>query len=489
MRSAVAGAAVLVAVAALAACYDNPTAPMRPRPLAPLMSVSGPMGAFSIPVPPLNDVVKHGAVADTSTGIYLPDNSTAVITVSGDITLALNSGYSSSGGAGSGADTSAVGKVAPPTGLVRNGVATHELMVTYHLSGQSFTPSLTPDSTDSTKYSFTYRTTQGGEILVGRSQLQGQQICAINPNPNIPSRCITPDGDVASYDVPSYKMIGVQTLSVERLDDDVTLTAVSSMGAKGRSVTFTAIPAAPGGGVWSWAWTPDSTPGQTVACSSAVNPCVTNVYEAGKMDVTYYVSSVGLARHATAHVTVVDCPIGDSLADQPAIRQALISALAASNPDSAAGSGFRHEEGGNIWRLPNGRYTTTRFADASPTECHVQPDISPVPPVLGASRVSLFHTHPALTGEDVYGCENDPNGIALAQVPGDGKPVPTAAPNSNGGGSNADWQIAGEQFDTYVINKDRNVYKLSVDNQPNPFDSNPDKWHIRTDTGCWQAIP
>ena len=155
MRNAIGATAVLVAVTILSACYDNPTAPMRPRPPAPLMSVSGPIGTHPITVPPLNDIATHGAVRDEDTGLYLPDNSTSIIRVTGTITLALNSGYFPGGNATGDSQHPIAGQVVPPTGTIRNGVQKQELMVTYHLKGETFTPSLTPDPSDSTVYSFT----------------------------------------------------------------------------------------------------------------------------------------------------------------------------------------------------------------------------------------------------------------------------------------------------------------------------------------------
>ncbi len=139
---------------------------------------------------------------------------------------------------------------------------------------------------------------------------------------------------VQSYDVPSYKMSGVQTISANRLDDDVTLTAVVSTGAKGRSVTFTATPVTAGGGVMGWTWTPDSTASRTVACSGSQNPCITSVYESGTMDVAYYLPSLSLIRHAKKHVSAVDCATGDSVLDNPIFRLGLKQRWDSTHTDS-----------------------------------------------------------------------------------------------------------------------------------------------------------
>jgi hypothetical protein len=54
------------------------------------------------------------------------------------------------------------------------------------------------------------------------------------------------------------------------------------------------------------------------------------------MDVTYVVSAhdtiSAMTRHAKAHVSSVDCAVNDSVADDPTVRKALLSALIASNP-------------------------------------------------------------------------------------------------------------------------------------------------------------
>jgi hypothetical protein len=485
MRSVVVGIATFIAVAALSACYDNPTSPMRPRPPVPLRSVSGPIGTHSITIPPLNDLDHLGAVTEENTGIFLPDNSTTVITVTGTVTLHTYSGYAIGPHAGGGSDVSISGQVVPPTGTIRNGVATQELMVKYHLEGQSFTPSLTPDSANPANYSFTYRAAAGGKLLVGRSGVRGAQICVTNSYPpNLPPSCITPSGSIWQYDVPAYTMSGAQTISATRLDDDVTLTAVNSTGAKGRLVTFTATSPMPGGGVWSWVWTPDSTPGQTVACSSAVNPCVINVYESGTMDVTFYVTSIGLVRHAKAHAYAVDCPTGDSLGylDTPTMRSGMASLWSASdpaNPDSSA----RRERGGVLYRVPGADSLIFKpFPDLYATPCsnHVIPDNS----VPQSWIVAFVHTHPFHHGNVLptsdSTCTKDPTLVYAYDA------------LKYGGPSLDDWRVQqtsnqvpdGPGLVTfhsvpfYVIDADR-IYRGDATRQPSEYTKAP-KWKRNT---------
>ncbi len=75
-------------------CVDMPTAPFRLRPLAPSrsMSVAGPLGTFTIPMGP-DTPANNLALPTTPTGIFLPDNSTVLITVSGTVQLSRKPGY------------------------------------------------------------------------------------------------------------------------------------------------------------------------------------------------------------------------------------------------------------------------------------------------------------------------------------------------------------------------------------------------------------
>jgi hypothetical protein len=273
-------------------------------------------------------------------------------------------------------------------------------MVSYHLSGQSFTPSLTPDSAGASTYTFTYHAGVGGELLVSRTGVQGDQACVTYPWPDLPPNCTTPGDNVFQYHVPAYKMSGHQTISVTRLEDDVTLTAVASTGAKGRSVTFTAVPATPGGGVVAWTWTPDSGSAQTVACSGSENPCITAVYESGTMDVEYYVQSVDLYRHAKAHVTAVECATGDRILDDPNARRALKVLY-----DSSGVAGpyaQRRELAGGFYRDPNSDTTFfVPFADSLSTPCTFKlPSPFPTQPSI-TWLAAILHVHPSDTMEVV----------------------------------------------------------------------------------------
>ena len=97
----------------------------------------------------------------------------------------------------------------------------------------------------------------------------------------------------------------------------------------------------------------------------------------------------------------------------------------------------------------------------------------------------VFHTHPSLTGEPVYGC------LGGAQVLNDGKPVPLARPNENGGGSTRDWENTdhGGGYPIYAYTKDGVVYRLDPNTPPAARAQNPHKWNLPRETGCPTSRP
>jgi hypothetical protein len=158
--------------------------------------------------------------------------------------------------------------------------------------------------------------------------------------------------------------------------------------------------------------------------------------------------------------TPLQCvPTGDPILDEPGIVSDFVSALNASNPNATPGTGVKHESGGGIFQRADGTYYTVPAVDPGATECHFDPlKISQTPPAGETGMlVGIYHTHPSALGEDVYGCTG--KGVKQAQTKGDGLPVPTAAPDTNGGGSDADWDGT-FGFASYTINKDGSIWKL-----------------------------
>lgn len=112
--------------------------------------------------------------------------------------------------------------------------------------------------------------------------------------------------------MPSYVMSGTQTITVERLDDDLTLRAVEPFGVRGRVVTFTPVPQDTlGSGMpWHWIWTPDATGvPDSLKCTYGANPCTAVINESGTMQVEYKFDNIGTLRKAQAHVEASLPPI------------------------------------------------------------------------------------------------------------------------------------------------------------------------------------
>lgn len=190
-------------------------------------------------------------------------------------------------------------------------------------------------------------------------------------------------------------------------------------------------------------------------------------------------------------------PSGEPMLDSGAVKDSMIASLTRSNPNAAPGSGQRRERGGIIWELPNnGGYLAAeemRPQYATATECGYGLNAAGLTaPVAGALARAYWHTHPHSTNADVYGCQSSPGQPQLAQTPGDGKIVPRATPDLNGGGSDGDWNAATNTgYPVFAINKDGRIYKMMPNTAVHQRSSNPNKWEWKNPqpAGCLPRIP
>jgi hypothetical protein len=223
--------------------------------------------------------------------------------------------------------------------------------------------------------------------------------------------------------------------------------------------------------------------------------CSPFLHKAGRMVVKGFVGGWEQTSTVTIQclVTPADSMLNDSTSDF-SLRETLLDALTKSNPDSAAGvgataehRGFRHEEGGRIYRWhtgPNvGKYFFSPVDDPNATECHVDTRYGEENETyLGASVVGYYHVHPVTPPDSLYGClPNSDTGEHYSQYPGDGlKPYYAPASDSakenygTGGGSLSDWLHAlspSPGHNEYIIYKDGTVYRLgpgqSIENNSN----------------------
>jgi len=215
--------------------------------------------------------------------------------------------------------------------------------------------------------------------------------------------------------------------------------------------------------------------------------CRPSLHRAGRMTVKAFAGGW----EQTSSVTV-QCPVaGDSALNDTigdfAVRSALLKALDSSNVDSSVHAGFapgsnkgyRREQGGTIWRLPDNSYVPVFDLDTGATQCHFRPNAanSPGP---GAEPYAVFHTHPSDSGTVVYGCSKDPKTNLLPQqYPGGPGPKATANPEGNGGGSVNDWNYANNQMvRVYVISKRTRVSRLDP-GHPGGDSTNTNRWFAK----------
>lgn len=419
------GSQLVVTLAFLAwGCTEAPTAPLHVStrvPSSPVRDVYGPGPSAPIPVPDTS----NEPVTRAPTGIHLPDSSIVVIHVVGVLSLRVQSGYGPLNDRTlTGADTGFAGAQAPPTGI--NGGTAFRVAVIYGTSGYS--PSLTVDpSVGGGARTDTLWIATGEDLLVSRSSVSSMMSCVRTVPGETP--CGTPAGPVAQYTVASYAVSGSQSVYVERLDDRVSLSAASSTGGKGRTVTFTPhIPAVDGSVGWgSWSWVPDGGARQDVACDPA-RPCAKVVNESGTMTLTLRFNAHGhipvVDRHASVHVSAVDCPQGDTTLDDGHFRSVLKLVYDSSGADSKP-YGQRRELAGGYYRDPVNDTTTYLPYTAPSTPCTFQVPVPyPASPPIPWLR-AIPHAHPTDTVEVV-----PPGACPLALLGGETRPGPSPSDDS-----------------------------------------------------------
>lgn len=239
----------------------------------------------------------------------------------------------------------------------------------------------------------------------------------------------------------------------------LTLTPSRSSVAAGDSVTFTpaGTPAGAPVEVLSWSWQPDS--GAVVTVCGTNPTCTMAVPRGGTMKVSARVQGVTVA--ATAPVTVVPCPTGEPLLDQPKVREGLRAAWDSSNagdPDRSKrierAVYFYDSAGTVVYRVVPSLTTDTLCSNGPP-------EPSPPPGRLIADA----HVHPFKLNESL---------------------PPACLPNQPmvsgyyakgfGGPSAADWARAsgGHQPPVPVLIVDRdNLYRAN----PMPTDSAHFEWY------------
>lgn len=177
--------------------------------------------------------------------------------------------------------------------------------------------------------------------------------------------------------------------------------------------------------------------------------------------------------------SVVCPPTGDSVLDEEAVREQLLDFLAQSRPDPNSPVG-KKEFGGYIYRRDDGSHFLTLANAVTATDCgFTLPEGSP-PAIPGATYAGkTWHTHPSRDEERLFQCS--------WAKPGD--IIEADRDPRHGGGSPKDWEAAdnsGSQF--YVINLDKNVYRLDPDTPVNERGANPNQWRFTTEDWLGECL-
>lgn len=377
---------------------------------APLTSLGGPIGSQLFPVKPYNEDWDNPGTPFQDTLVWggMPVNATLRVTVSGTVTLGAPPTLS---GNVMTKNTTYTGQSIGPTGITGT-YSTYgvPLQVTAGITSPAYALSIDSATGDGSIILRTGPSTSA--LLLHRNGIAGEWQC-MSPQalPGETRQATCDDGSMTlAYTHPGYYRTSQQTVSVERLEDDVTLTANPQSVYAGDSVSFVANPLSSlgSGGAMGWTWSADSGSAQTqVTCPSSAAQCRAGIRESGIMTVHwyFYTSPDGDASHksryASAHVTVeLQCPPVDSIMDSVSVRDSVASAWQRSNYAPGSDQTTRWEQGGWIIRGSDGRYSVLDFAFPA-QNCGLNPPPGTQPP---PGAVAWFHTHPWTFDEKATTC-------------------------------------------------------------------------------------
>jgi hypothetical protein len=387
----------------LAACRDQFTEPGRVIHPSGAPRRTQTLGTAPIPVPP-NNTAGGGTVPTFSTGISVPVNGRFVVTVSGNITVGDNPNPCNATGSLQG--------TYGPNGF-NDGAA--ELLVGVSLihsmgqAGISFTPGYGGLNGPTTIRSDTIRAVYGGVIWAGRGGIAGATNCG---------------SPTDTYGL--YSLSGSQTVSVDLIDmfvPHLTLTASKLRGGVGDTITYTAgnnDPVYSSFTITQWRWVADSgfTPPAGTVEKLSVGQCGTSSVCRHTPLVPGTMWVIGTANgqpdSASVHVAIVPCPLGDSVMDDPHVRQLL-------NLYQQQSESAHVEYGGYIYFDKIAQAYVVNYQPLpppnAPTECHFSLQIPP--PFQDSIYIAVrsWHTHPTQPGRRFSNCPDRAPGSEAGRGP------------------------------------------------------------------------
>ena len=271
---------------------------------------------------------------------------------------------------------------------------------------------------------------------------------------------------VACGSSPAYLLSGQQQVQVDFMTVHVTASKTSIQANE--PVTFTATPinfTPSDPGYIYWEYHRDDAPGVPIAVESCFGQptCTFGPPARGKMLALMLVSGGGVPGYSP-RISIIKCPTGDALLDNPRFRDSLLVALQMSRADSVPFSS-RREVGGHLYTDPDGTLQI-KFSYKDSTPC-ANTTLFP------GSAIAVFHTHPFSPREGTVPADTVP--FICFNAAG------SYEDEKYGGPSSLDWQgsvAIGKPM--YVIDKKR-VYKT------NPSVADPTKWADSSKVWDWNT--
>lgn len=175
-------------------------------------------------------------------------------------------------------------------------------------------------------------------------------------------------------------------------------------------------------------------------------------------------------------------PTGDQALEDAGVRQALLDALAASNPSDPDPAQSK-EQGGIIWRMPDGTFVAEPVVDPNATGCSYKAANGTFTPPPGAVPYADYHAHPnsknRLQTHASYPSQLQPNETGFSD------------PDFNGGAGKNDWNGATQSgYPTYVISVSGTVSRLDpgVDATQQPNNHNRWTWDKTGLSKCFKSM-
>jgi hypothetical protein len=164
--------------------------------------------------------------------------------------------------------------------------------------------------------------------------------------------------------------------------------------------------------------------------------------------------------------------------DSQAAKDTLLAELVRSRPNGYSDPLGKKERGGYVYKRDDGTVFLLPTVTGLETDCgYIVPAGAP-PTITGARPIGVYHTHPSIAGERLFGCGQKP-----------GFTVWASRDKRHGGGSDPDWNQAAEAgLPNWVIDLDWNVARLDPTTPASQRGANPNRWKLDSNKCAQRSI-